>query len=147
MSISDVTTGHGSSLHIKTGATLVKVAEVDDIPELPSFTTTLYETSSFDTVDAKEFKKQPLKEGAEYTIAGNFVLGSEASSTLDAADAATEPLEYEIWLPQGEDIWVVSGEALFYNLKYLNTANEKRKFNITMKPTSAAPRAKQEVAP
>ncbi len=143
MPISDVTTGHGSQLHLNASGVLTKVAEVDDIPELPSFTTSLYEVSSFDTEEAKEFKKQPLKEGVEYTIAGNFVLGSSSTELLDAAEANNEPIPYEIHLPQGEDVFVVSGTALFYNLKYLNTANEKRKFNITMKPTSKATRVKQ----
>lgn len=143
MAQSDVTTGHGSQLHINPLSVLTKVAEVDDIPELPSFTTTLYETSSFDTEEAKEFKKQPLKEGVEYTIAGNFVIGSASSTLLDAAEANNEPIPYEIHLPQGDDVFVVSGTALFYNLKYLNAANEKRKFNITMKPTSKATRVKQ----
>jgi hypothetical protein len=143
MPISEVTTGHGSQLHLNPSGVLTKVAEVDDIPELPSFTTTLYEVSSFDTEEAKEFKKQPLKEGVEYTIAGNFVLGSTSTTLLDAAEANNEPIPYEIHLPQGEDTYVVSGTALFYNLKYLNVANEKRKFNITMKPTSKAAREKE----
>lgn len=139
--MSDVTTGFASQLLINIGAGLVKVAEVDDIPELPSFTATLFETSSFDTVDVKEFKKHPLKEGAEYTIAGNFVLGSTSSATLDAADAASGPLPYKIVLEQDDETYEVTGSALFYNLKYLNPGAEKRKFNITLKPTTRAPRA------
>lgn len=134
--MSDVTTGHGSELWINVSGTLVKVAEVDDIPEEPNFTTTLYETSSFDSVAVKEFKKHPLKEGADFTISGNRVLGSAAATTLAAAEAAPGPLPYKIVLPQGEDTYEVTGSALFYNLKFLNNANEKRRFQITMKPTT-----------
>lgn len=136
--MSDVTTGHGSELWINVAGTLVKVAEVDDIPEEPNFTTALYDTSSFDTDGVREFKKHPLKEGVEITIAGNRVLGSDASETLAAADASTEPLPYKIVMPQGAETFEVLGSALFYNLKGMNPATEKRRFQITMKPTSFA---------
>jgi hypothetical protein len=89
-------------------------------------------------VGVKEFKKHPLKEGADFTISGNRVLGSTADTTLKAAEAAAGPLPYRIVLPQGEDVYEVTGSALFYNLKYLNNANEKRRFQITMKPTTLA---------
>lgn len=137
--MTDVTTGHGSELWIKIGAAaLVKVAEVDDIPELPNFSTTLYDTSSFDTAEVRTFKKHPLKEGVEITIAGNYVLGSAAATTLTAADASTEPVQYKIVAPQGDVDYEIEGSALFYNLKGTNPGAEKRRFQITMKPTSAA---------
>ncbi|MGF7152508.1 hypothetical protein [Novosphingobium gossypii] len=144
---SEVTTGHGSQLWITIAGTPVRVAEVDDIPEEPNFTTTLYETSSFDTVAVKEFKKHPLKEGAEFTISGNRVLGSASQVALAAAEAAEGALPYRIVLPQGEDTYEVTGSALFYNLKYLNNANEKRRFQITMKPTSASTTAEEDETP
>lgn len=135
---SDVTTGFGSQLWINLGDGLVKVAEVDDIPEEPSFTTTLFETTSFDTQGVKEFKKHPLKEGVEITVAGNRVLGSAAATTLEAADGETNPLPYKIVLLQDDEVWDITGQALFYNLKFMNPGNDKRKFQITMKPTSAS---------
>lgn len=138
MPISDVTTGFGSELWIDVGAGLVKVAEVDDVPEEPSFTASLYEVTSNDTTSVKEFKKHPLKEGAELTFAGNRVLGSASATTLEAAEASNGPLPYKIVLPQDDTDYEVTGSALFYNLKYMNPSGDKRKFQMTMKPTGAS---------
>jgi hypothetical protein len=137
--MTDVTTGHGSELWVKIGsAPLVKVAEIDEIPEEPNFTTTLYDTTSFDSQNVKDFKKHPLKEGAELTISGNRVLGSAAATTLAAMEASSDPLDYKIVLPQGADVFEATGKAVFYNYKKTNPGAEKRRFMITMKPTSAA---------
>ena len=139
--MSDVTTGHGSQLFINTGSGLAKVAEVDGIPELPSGDTALYETSSFDTADYREYKKHPLKEGVEITITGNYVIGSPAETLLEAAEAASGPLPYEIHCPQDDEVYIFSGNALFYSLRYSNPGTEKRGFSITMKPTGKATKA------
>lgn len=134
--MSDATHGHGSELWINVGAGLVRVAEIDGIPDLPSFSTELYETTNFDTVAVKEFKKLPLKEGQEITITGNYVLGGAAYNTLTAADAEEEALAYRIVLLQGDETYHCDGESLFYNLTRTNPADEKRQFSITMKPTT-----------
>lgn len=137
MPISDATTGFGTELWIDIGAGLVKVAEIDDIPELPSGETRLYNVSSNDTVGMEEFKKHPLKEGVEISIIGNYVMGSTAETTLQAAEAALDPLPYRIVLPQGDTDYHCEGEALFYNFKRMNPKEEKRTFSIAMKPTEA----------
>lgn len=136
--MSDVTTGFGSQLHINTGSGLVRVAEIDDIPELPSGDTSLYDTSSFDSVEYREFKKLPLKEGVDITITGNYVIGSTGESTLEAAEAASGPLPYEIHAPQDDEVYIFSGTALFYNLRFANPGDQKRTFSIVMKPTAKA---------
>ncbi len=139
MALSKTTHGHGSELWIKTGATLTKVAEVDDIPELPtSAERELYETSSFDTEDFKEWKKLPLKDGVPITIRGNYVINSASDALLQEADDAEGALEYRIILKEGADIFHVEGTALFYNLKRMNPKDAKRTFEITMKPVDAA---------
>ena len=135
---SDVTTGFGSKLKIDVGAGLVFVAEIDDIPELPtSAETELYETSSFDTTGRKTYKKHPLKDGVAITITGNYVMGSTGEATLQAADDAADELPYEIHAPQGDDTYVFEGNGLFYGLKHMNPKDSKRTFEITLKPTSA----------
>lgn len=139
MTLSKTTHGHGSELWIKTGATLTKVAEVDDIPELPtSAERELYETSSFDTEDFKEWKKLPLKDGVPITIRGNYVINSTSDALLQDADDAEGALEYRIILKEGADTFHVEGTALFYNLKRMNPKDAKRTFEITMKPVDAA---------
>lgn len=139
MPISNVTTGHASELWINTGAGLAKVAEIDDIPELPTGSErALYETSSFDSVDYKEFKKEPLKEGVEIEITGNYVINSAADAILQDADDAEGALAYRIVLKEGAATYHCEGEALFYNLKRMNPKAEKRTFSIMMKPVAAA---------
>lgn len=139
MPISDVTTGHGSQLWIDTGTGLARVAEIDDIPELPTGSERgLYETSNFDTVGFKEFKKEPLKEGVEVTITGNYVINSAADSILQAADDAEGALPFRIVLKEGALTYYCEGDALFYNLKRMNPKAEKRTFSIALKPVSTA---------
>ncbi|PNU02517.1 hypothetical protein [Novosphingobium guangzhouense] len=136
--MSDVTTAFGTQLFLNVAGTLERVAEIDDLPELPSLTTALYDTSSFDTVDVREWKKQPLKDGATFTIAGNYVLGSNSAEQLEAADASEVAVPYRIVMKQGADTFEVAGSALFYDLRFLTPGDSKRRFNITMKPTTKA---------
>lgn len=140
MALSKTTHGHGSQLWIKIGAgVLTKVAQIDDIPELPTSTETeLYETSNFDTVGLKEFKKLPLKDGVPITIRGNYVINSASDALLQDADDEDGAVEYRIVLTEGADTFNVEGQALFYNLKRMNPADAKRTFEITMKPVDAA---------
>lgn len=139
MPLSDVTTGHGSELWIDIGAGLAKVAEIDDIPELPTGNEReLYETSSFDTAEYKEWKKQPLKDGVPITIMGNYVIGSASDTLLESADDAEAALDYRIILKQGADVFHCEGSGLFYGLKRKNPKGEKRTFEITLKPVDAA---------
>ncbi|MDG6079753.1 hypothetical protein E3U23_11190 [Erythrobacter litoralis] len=139
MPLSDVTTGFGSKLAIDVGAGLVVVAEIDDIPELPtSNERELYETSSFDTEDYKEWKKQPLKDGTPITIMGNYVINSASDATLEAADDAEGALPYTITLKQDDETFEVSGTGLFYNFKRKNPKDSKRTFEITLKPVDKA---------
>ena len=135
--MSAATHGHGTELWLKSGATFVRVAEIDDIPELPNFDQGIYETSNFDTVDVKTFKKLPLKEGVELTVGGNYVIGGAAETLLRAADASLEPVEYRLVLKQGAQVFQDEAFALFYNLRFTNPAEEKRRFEIVLKPTAA----------
>jgi predicted secreted protein len=139
MPLSKATHGHGSELWINLGSGLVKVAEVDDIPELPtSSERELYETSSYDTVGFKEWKKLPLKDGVPVTIRGNYVINSASDELLQAADDEEGALAYRIVLKEGADTYWCEGTALFYNLKRMNPKDAKRTFEITLKPVDAA---------
>jgi predicted secreted protein len=140
MPLSKTTHGHGSQLWIKIGAgALTKVAQVDDIPELPTGSEReLYETSNFDTEEFKEWKKLPLKDGVPVTIRGNYVINSASDALLQQADDQEGAVEYRIILKEGSDIFHCEGSALFYNLKRMNPKDAKRTFEITMKPVDAA---------
>jgi hypothetical protein len=140
MALSKTTHGFGSELWIKIGAgALTKVAEVDDIPELPtSAERELYETSSFDTEEYKEWKKLPLKDGVPITIRGNYVINSASDALLQSADDEEGACEYRIILQEGADVYHCEGSGLFYNLKRMNPKDAKRTFEITLKPVDAA---------
>jgi predicted secreted protein len=139
MALSKATHGHGTQLWIDLGAGLVRVAEIDDIPELPTGNEReLYETSNFDTVGYKEFKKLPLKDGVPVTIMGNYVINSASDALLQQADDEQEALPYRIVLTEGTDVFNCEGTALFYNLKRMNPKDAKRTFEITLKPVDAA---------
>lgn len=139
MALSDATHGHGSQLWIDFGAGFVRIAQVDDIPELPtSSERELYETSSFDTVDYKEWKKLPLKDGAPITITGNYVIGSQSDGYLQDADDEEGALPFRLVLQQGSDSYHCEGNGLFYNFKRMNPKDAKRTFEITLKPVDAA---------
>lgn len=136
MPISDVTTGHGTELWINPSGTLVKVAEIDDLPELPtSADTELYDVSHMGTVGYREHKKHPLKDGVPITVVGNYVIASASDTLLQAADDAEGPIPYKVVVKQGTDSYDITGSALFYGLKRKNPKGEKRTFEITMKPT------------
>lgn len=139
MPLSKATHGHGSQLFIDTGSGLARVAQIDDIPELPtSSERELYETSNFDTEEYREWKKLPLKDGTPITIRGNYVINSASDGILQDADDAEEALPYKIVIKEGSDTFEVTGTALFYNLKRMNPADAKRTFEITMKPVDRA---------
>lgn len=133
---SKTTHGHGTELWIKIpGGSLTKVAELDDFPEVPgSSETELYETSNFDTVGLKEFKKLPLRDGVPITARGNFVINSASDELLQAADDEEDACEFRVVLKEGADVYHCDGEALFYNYKKMNPSDAKRTFEITMKP-------------
>lgn len=136
MPLSQATHGHGSELWIKIGAgVLTKVAEIDDIPEVPgSAETELYETSNFDTVGLKEYKKLPLRDGVPITIRGNYVINSASDALLQSAEDEEGACEFRVVLKEGADVFHAEGTALFYNLKRMNPSDAKRTFEITMKP-------------
>ena len=139
MPLSNATHGFGSELWINTVSGLTKVAEVDDIPELPtSSERELYETSNFDSDQYKEWKKLPLKDGTPITIRGNYVIGSASDTLLQAADNAEGALPYRIVLKQGTAVFHCTGTGLFYNFKRMNPKDAKRTFEITLKPVDAA---------
>jgi hypothetical protein len=138
MALSKTTHGHGTQLWIKIGAgVLTRVAEIDGLEEVPgSSETELYETSSFDTVGLKEFKKLPLRDGVPIQVMGNYVINSAADALLQSADDEEGAVEFRVVLYEGADVYHAEGEALFYSYKRMNPADAKRKFEITMKPVA-----------
>lgn len=132
---SKTTHGHGSQLWLKIGAgEWTRVAQIDDIPQLPSFETELYETSNFDTEGVKEQKKLPLKDGVPITIRGNYQINSDADGLLRQAEAEPDVVGVRIVLSEGADVYHDEFDALVYNYKRSNPKDAKRTFEIMVKP-------------
>lgn len=131
--LSEVDTGDLSELWIDIGDGLVEVAEITDIPELPSGAQSTFETTHMKSGRFKEFKKNARKEGNEVAITGNYILGSDAEDILLAAEDARGALPYRIVAHQGEDVYHIDGYALFMNLQRSNPMDDRRQFTISAK--------------
>ncbi|MDE0878925.1 MAG: hypothetical protein OSB00_09750 [Sphingomonas bacterium] len=131
--LSAVETGDETQLFLDVGAGLVEVAEIIDLPELPSGAQTTFETTHMKSGRYKEFKKNTRLEGNEVDITGNYVIGSDAEATLLAAEASRDAIAYKIVVIQGEDIFNVEGYALFMSLRRSNPMDDRRQFTITAK--------------
>ena len=134
MPLSAVETGDRTELWLDVGEGLVEVAEIVDLPELPSGSRGTYKTTHMKSGSFEEFKKLTRKEGNTFTITGNAILGSAANTTLKAADDADDAIEYRIATYQGADVYHVEGAALFMNYKVTNPADDRRMFEISMQP-------------
>nr|AGU09811.1 hypothetical protein [uncultured organism] len=141
--LSAVETGDETGLFLDVGAGLVEVAEITDLPSLPSGTQTTFETTHLKSGDYKEHKKNKRKDGDEVEITGNYVIDSDAEATLEAAEASRGAIRYQIHAPQGDDVFIFEGWALFMNLKRSNPAESRREFTITAKWVTAPTRTKQ----
>lgn len=131
--LSAATSGDETKLYLDVGAGWVEVAEVTDMPDLPSGQQSTYKTTHMGSAGFEEFKKNKRVEGAETNIEGNYTILSASDATLVAADASREPIPYLLVLIEDEKTYNAVGRALFYSLKRSNPVNEVRKFTITAK--------------
>lgn len=132
--LSGVTNGDETELFVSLDETSwTPVAEVDDLPDLPGGEQSTYETTHMKSGLFKEYKKNKRRDGTETEITGNYVMGSDAETTLKAMEAAGGSLAYQIVLKQGAEVWRATGRALFSNLQRSNPMEEKRRFTITAK--------------
>lgn len=145
--LSAVETGDQTQLFIDIGAGLVEVAEITDLPNLPSFSQTTYETTHMKSGPIKEFKKNVRQEGDEMDITFNYVPGSAAETTMKAAVAMKDAAPYQIVTPQGDQVLTIDGYALFMSLKRTNPMDDRRQMTVTMKPVSFPDEAVAAPAP
>lgn len=132
--LSAATNGDETELFVSLDETTwVPVAEIDDLPDLPSGEQSMYETTHMKSGLFKEWKKNKRRDGVESEIAGNYTIGSTSEATLLAMEAAGGSIAYQIVLKQGAEVWRATGRALFHSLKRSNPMEEKRRFTITAK--------------
>lgn len=135
--LSDVSTGNESEFHIDVGAGLVQVAEVIDLPELPSGARDLYETTHMQSGPFKEYKKTPRKDGETVTITGNAVLGSTTETTCAAAQDADGAVPYKLVVKQDDLAVTFEGYCLVLSHKISNPMADRRTFEMSVKWVNA----------
>lgn len=132
--LSAATSGDETSFFVSLDeAAWTEVAEIDDLPDLPSGEQSTYETTHMKSGLFKEHKKNKRRDGTETQITGNYVIGSSAEETLQAIENAPASIAYQIVLKQGAETWRGTGRALFSNFTKSNPVEEKRRFGITAK--------------
>ena len=141
--LSSATSGDETELFVSLDETAwTPVAEIDELPDLPSGEQSLYETTHMKSGLFKEWKKNKRRDGSEIEISGNYTIGGGSETTLLAMEAAGGSLAYQIVLKQGAEVWRATGRGLFSSLKRTNPMEEKRRFTITMKPVTPMTLAK-----
>jgi hypothetical protein len=145
--MTDVTHGHGSEAWLENPAngTLTEIAEVIDIPDLPSAVRAIFETSHLKTVGVKSYKKEPLADSDEIEIQMNYIPGSATDTLCKAALASDNELDFRIVLPVGEDDPVaVDFTVLVMNYTRTNPGADRRVGTLTIKPISVSVEAPVE---
>lgn len=132
---SAATDGDETRLHLDPDGdgTYIDVAELTDLPDLPSFSSEMYETTTMATGDVRQHKKTRRKDGEEVEIVGNYAIASESWTVLKAAEAARGAVAYKIVAKEGAKTLTLEGWALFTNLRRSNPVGEVRQFTITAK--------------
>ena len=132
--LSAATNGDETELFVSLDETTwTAVAEIDELPDLPSGEQTLYETTHMKSGLFKEWKKNKRRDGVETEISGNYVIGSDSEETLEAMENAGGSLAYQIVLKQGAETYRGTGRAIFSSLQRTNPMEAKRRFTITAK--------------
>lgn len=131
--LSEVETGDETQLFLDVGAGLKEVAELTDLPTLPSGTQTTFNTTHMKSGKYQEFKKNKRREGDEVDITGNYIIGSESETLLLAAEESRAAVKYRIIAKQGDETWFFEGYALFMSFKRGNPMDDRRQFTITAK--------------
>lgn len=142
--LSEVETGDETQLFLDVGDGLVEVAEITDLPTLPSGTQTTFNTTHMKSGKYQEFKKNKRREGDEVDITGNYIIGSEAEATLLKAEDSRAAVAYRIVAMQGDEVWHFEGYALFMSFKRGNPMDDRRQFTITAKWVGNNSQEKQE---
>lgn len=130
-------TGNLTELWLQTGdgfgepnPTLLEVAELVDLPNLPSGTRGTYETTHMKTGPYKTFKKVPRKEGETETIVGNAVLGSGTETVIRDCEEYDGPVAYYIFAWDDGVKYRIAGTMLVLSFKITNPMEDRRMFEL-----------------
>ncbi len=138
--MADESTGFGSTFSIGNPTTLLELANIEDFPDLPSFTRDLLDTTNFKTAGGfMTYMGSPLKDGAESNLVMKIALGSESDAACRAAMADGLPRPYKMVLPLPDDTtWEITGTLIVRNYVRTNPKAELRMATLTVKWTGIA---------
>lgn len=141
--MADESTGFGSTFSMGNPTTLLELANIEDFPDLPSFTHDLLDTTNFKTDGGfMTYMNSPLKDGAESTLMMKIALGSasDAACRLAMTDGKARP--FKMVLPTSTGTWEITGNLIVRNYVRTNPKAELRMATLTVKwtgqPTEAA---------
>jgi hypothetical protein len=140
--MSDEATGFGSKFSIGNPVTLIELANIEDFPDLPSFTRDLLDTTNFQTAGGfMTYMNSPLKDGEESDLVMKVGLGSasDAACRLAVADGLARP--YKMVLPTSTGTWEITGSLIVRNYKRTNPKADLRMATLTVKWSGAATEA------
>ncbi len=132
--MADESTGFGSTFSIGNPVTLVKLANIEEFPDLPSFTRDLLDTTNFETEGGfMTYMGSPLKDGAESDLVMKIGLGSASDVACRAAMADGKERPYKMVLPTANGTWEVSGKLIVRNYVRTNPKADIRLATLTVK--------------
>lgn len=143
--MADESTGFGSTFEIGNPTTLIKLANIEEFPDLPSFTRDLLDTTHYETEGGfMTYMGSPLKDGAENDLVMKVAIGSDSDKACRLAHADGLERPYRMTLPvSGGKIVVITGNLIVRNYVRTNPKADIRLATLTVKwsgmPTEADP--------
>ena len=146
--MADELTGFGSTFSIGNPTTLIELANIEEFPDLPSFTRDLLDTTNFKTAGGfMTYMGSPLKDGAESNLVMKIALGSASDLACRSAMADGLARPYKMVLPTSTATWEITGSLVVRNYVRTNPKADLRMATLTVKWTGIATEAAGTVAP
>jgi hypothetical protein len=140
--MADEATGFGSTFSIGNPVQLIELANIEDFPDLPSFTRDLLDTTHYKTEGGfMTYMGSPLKDGAESNLVMKIALGSASDLACREAMADGKPRPYKMVLPTSTATWEVTGSLIVRNYVRTNPKADLRMATLTVKWTGIAAEA------
>jgi len=126
-------TGFGSTF--KMGNPLVEIANIEEFPDLPSFTSDLLDTTHYKTTGGfMTYIGAPLKDGAESDLVMKIELGSASDIACREAHASGEQIPYEMTLPLADGtMYEITGNLVVRGYARTNPKTDLRMATLTVK--------------
>ena len=140
--MSNETTGFGSAFSMGNPSTLIELGLITAMPDLPSFSRDLIDTTNFKTAGGfMTYMNSPLKDGAESNITMNLELGSatDAACRLAMSDGLVRPFKIVCIIPAGT--WEITGNLVVRSYARTNPLKDIRKGTLGVKWSGTATEA------